>query len=51
MLTGRGANLFAESVGVATIPADTLATEYERKEWQKHKSYVRGVREDFNSQW
>lgn len=51
MLTSRGANLFAESIGMVTVPTDTLVTEYERKEWEKHKSYATGVREHFNSQW
>lgn len=51
MLTGRGANQFAEMVGVASVPADALVTEYERKEWHKHKTYVNGVKEDFNSRW
>uniref|UniRef100_A0A3B4ZVU6 Isoaspartyl peptidase/L-asparaginase n=1 Tax=Stegastes partitus TaxID=144197 RepID=A0A3B4ZVU6_9TELE len=50
MLTGRGANLFAESIGITTVPTDTLVTEYERKEWEKQKTYVTGVMEDFNSQ-
>lgn len=51
MLTSTGANQFAESVGMVTVPTDTLVTEYERKEWEKHKNYVTGVMEDFNSQW
>lgn len=51
MLTDRGANLFAESIGMDTVPAHSLVTEYERKEWEKHKNYVTGVMEDFNSQW
>lgn len=51
MLTGRGANQFAESVGVAAVPTEALVTEYEREEWQKHKTYVTGVKEDFSSRW
>lgn len=51
MLTGRGANQFAESVGVAAVPPEALVSEYERKEWQKHKTYVTGVKEDFSSRW
>ncbi|XP_036978524.1 isoaspartyl peptidase/L-asparaginase isoform X1 [Acanthopagrus latus] len=51
MLTSRGANLFAESIGVVAVPPDALLTEYERKEWEKHKTYVTGVDEDFNTQW
>ncbi|XP_028279085.1 isoaspartyl peptidase/L-asparaginase [Parambassis ranga] len=51
MLMGRGANLFAESIGVATVPTDSMVTEYERKEWEKQKNYITGVMEDFNSQW
>ncbi|XP_020488453.2 isoaspartyl peptidase/L-asparaginase isoform X1 [Labrus bergylta] len=51
MLTSRGANQFAESIGMATVPTETMVTEYERKEWEKHKNYVTGVMEDFNAQW
>lgn len=51
LLTSRGANLFAESIGMATVPTDTLVTANEREEWEKHRSYVTGVREDFNSKW
>ncbi|XP_060942966.1 isoaspartyl peptidase/L-asparaginase [Limanda limanda] len=51
MLTGRGANMFAESIGVATVPPETLVTENERREWEKQKNYSTGVMEEFNSQW
>ncbi|XP_049927195.1 isoaspartyl peptidase/L-asparaginase [Epinephelus moara] len=51
ILTSRGANLFAESIGMATVPTDTLVSVYERKEWERRKAYVTGVMEDFNSQW
>ncbi|XP_042358763.1 isoaspartyl peptidase/L-asparaginase [Plectropomus leopardus] len=51
MLTSTGANLFAESIGMATVPTDTLVTDYERREWEKRKNYVTGVTEDFNAQW
>ncbi|KAL7878063.1 hypothetical protein SRHO_G00047060 [Serrasalmus rhombeus] len=52
MLTGRGANLFAESIGVPTLPTDALVTEEERKEWEhRYKRYIVGVKELFNSQW
>lgn len=51
MLTGRGANLFAESIGVPSVPAQALVTEQERKEWQHYKKYTIGVKELFNSQW
>ncbi|KAM6997400.1 isoaspartyl peptidase/L-asparaginase [Tautogolabrus adspersus] len=51
MLTSRGANQFAESIGMVTVPTETMVTEYERNEWEKHKNYVTGVMEDFNAQW
>lgn len=51
MLTGGGANVFAKSIGVPTVPALTLVTEQERKEWQHYKKYTVGVTELFNSQW
>ncbi|XP_074502466.1 isoaspartyl peptidase/L-asparaginase [Sebastes fasciatus] len=50
MLTSSGANQFAESIGMATVPTDTLVTEYERREWTKSKTYVTGVMEDLNFQ-
>ncbi|KAJ0066771.1 hypothetical protein NL108_002374, partial [Boleophthalmus pectinirostris] len=51
MLTSRGANLFAESIGMATVCPEELVSEFERKEWEKHKNYVTGVKEDFNAMW
>ncbi|KAF7710228.1 hypothetical protein HF521_009100 [Silurus meridionalis] len=51
MLTGRGSNLFVESISIPTVPAQALVTEDERKEWQHNKKYTVGVRELFNSQW
>lgn len=51
MLSGEGADLFAESIGMSTVPTDSMVTEYERREWEKHKTYVTGVMEDFNVQW
>ncbi|KAM4591793.1 isoaspartyl peptidase/L-asparaginase [Odontesthes bonariensis] len=51
MLTGRGANLFAESIGVSTVSADSLITKYERKEWELRKKYMTGVMEEFNLEW
>ncbi|XP_056148226.1 isoaspartyl peptidase/L-asparaginase [Lampris incognitus] len=51
MLTGRGANLFAESIGMGTVPTDSLVTGYEKNEWEKHKKYITGIKELFNSQW
>ena len=51
MLTSRGANLFAERIGFKTVPADTLVTDYEKREWEKPKEYVVGVKELFRSQW
>ncbi|XP_041645927.1 isoaspartyl peptidase/L-asparaginase isoform X2 [Cheilinus undulatus] len=51
MLTSQGANQFAETIGMVTVPTETMVTEYERKEWEKHKNYITGVMEDFNTQW
>lgn len=51
MLTGRGANLFAESISVPTVPPQALVTEQERKKWQHYKTYSVGVKELFNSKW
>ncbi|XP_056291998.1 isoaspartyl peptidase/L-asparaginase isoform X2 [Pseudoliparis swirei] len=51
LLTSKGANLFAESIGMATVPSDTLVSENEWKAWRKNKTYATGVTEDFNCQW
>ncbi|XP_034041413.1 isoaspartyl peptidase/L-asparaginase [Thalassophryne amazonica] len=51
ILTGKGANLFAESIGVATEPTDKLVSELQMKQWKKHKNYAAGVVENFNSKW
>ncbi|XP_062852396.1 isoaspartyl peptidase/L-asparaginase [Trichomycterus rosablanca] len=51
MLTGRGANLFAESIGTPTVPAEALVLEQEIQEWRRYKKYAVGVRELFNSHW
>ncbi|XP_077469305.1 isoaspartyl peptidase/L-asparaginase [Stigmatopora argus] len=51
MLTDSGANQFAQTIGVVAVPTDKLVTSYEMKEWEKHKNYVTGVMEDFNTLW
>ncbi|CAL9687995.1 unnamed protein product [Knipowitschia caucasica] len=51
LLTSRGANIFAESIGVAKVSTEELVSEFERKEWEKHKNYITGVKEDFNAKW
>uniref|UniRef100_A0A3B4GWT7 Isoaspartyl peptidase/L-asparaginase n=1 Tax=Pundamilia nyererei TaxID=303518 RepID=A0A3B4GWT7_9CICH len=43
MLTSQGANLFAESIGISTVPTETLVTEYERREWEKAHDTVGAV--------
>lgn len=49
LLTDRGANLFAESIGMATVPPESLVTDDEREEWLKHKAYATVVKEDVNA--
>ncbi|KAJ8248175.1 hypothetical protein GJAV_G00239160 [Gymnothorax javanicus] len=51
MLTDRGANLFAESVGIPSVPSDALVTKKEREAWQHNQKYAVGVKNHFNSQW
>ncbi|KAL2083226.1 hypothetical protein ACEWY4_020999 [Coilia grayii] len=51
MLTDRGANLFAEKMGLPTVTTEDLVTETERREWERQKSYAVGVKELFNKQW
>uniref|UniRef100_A0A3B3X3U4 Isoaspartyl peptidase/L-asparaginase n=1 Tax=Poecilia mexicana TaxID=48701 RepID=A0A3B3X3U4_9TELE len=46
MLTGKGANQFAESIGINAIPTDKLVTEYEKKEWEKAHDTVGAVAVD-----
>ncbi|TNN67224.1 Isoaspartyl peptidase/L-asparaginase [Liparis tanakae] len=36
-----------KSIGMATVPSDTLVSEKERKAWRKNKTYTTGVTEDF----
>uniref|UniRef100_A0A1A8HRU4 Isoaspartyl peptidase/L-asparaginase n=1 Tax=Nothobranchius kuhntae TaxID=321403 RepID=A0A1A8HRU4_NOTKU len=51
MLTGRGGNLFAESIGVGSVPSDSLVSDHERTEWSKMNNYDTEVLKDFNSKW
>uniref|UniRef100_A0A8K9UE11 Si:dkey-103j14.5 n=2 Tax=Oncorhynchus mykiss TaxID=8022 RepID=A0A8K9UE11_ONCMY len=51
MLTDRGANMFAESVGIPAVPTNALVTECERTEREKAKYYAVEVKDLFNSQW
>ncbi|MBN3308882.1 isoaspartyl peptidase/L-asparaginase isoform X2 [Amia ocellicauda] len=51
MLTDRGANLFADGLGIPKLATETLVTENERKEWEHYQKYAQGVKELFNAQW
>ncbi|XP_076830447.1 isoaspartyl peptidase/L-asparaginase isoform X2 [Brachyhypopomus gauderio] len=51
MLTGRGANLFAESIGVPTLPTQALVSEQERNQWEHYKHYDVAIKEYFNARW
>ncbi|XP_063049402.1 isoaspartyl peptidase/L-asparaginase-like [Engraulis encrasicolus] len=51
ILTDRGASLFAEKLGIPTVPTEALVTEMERKEWERQKCYSNQVKEEFNTQW
>ncbi|XP_036403392.1 isoaspartyl peptidase/L-asparaginase [Megalops cyprinoides] len=51
MLTDRGANHFADSIGIPKVHTDALVTDDERKEWHRYKMYSLGVKDLFNSQW
>ncbi|KAM6916080.1 isoaspartyl peptidase/L-asparaginase [Xenentodon cancila] len=50
ILTDTGANLFAENIGIRTVPTDELVSEFEKKEWEMNKNYATGVMEDFSFQ-
>ncbi|XP_039594072.1 isoaspartyl peptidase/L-asparaginase isoform X2 [Polypterus senegalus] len=51
MLTGTGANQFADRQGFPRVDTNELISEKERHNWEHRKRYSEGVQEQFNSQW
>ncbi|XP_075454225.1 isoaspartyl peptidase/L-asparaginase-like [Ascaphus truei] len=50
MLTGEGANRFAEKLGIARIPTKELVTEHAIQEWEKYHKYKQSVTNLFNTE-
>ncbi|XP_015218628.2 isoaspartyl peptidase/L-asparaginase isoform X2 [Lepisosteus oculatus] len=51
MLTDRGADRFANSLGMPRVSTEALVTEDERRKWEHYQKYAKGVKDLFNSQW
>uniref|UniRef100_A0A8C4T9J3 Isoaspartyl peptidase/L-asparaginase n=1 Tax=Erpetoichthys calabaricus TaxID=27687 RepID=A0A8C4T9J3_ERPCA len=51
MLTGTGADQFADCQGFPRVDTNELISEKERRNWEHRKRYGEGVQEQFNSQW
>uniref|UniRef100_A0A8C5W9Z0 Isoaspartyl peptidase/L-asparaginase n=1 Tax=Leptobrachium leishanense TaxID=445787 RepID=A0A8C5W9Z0_9ANUR len=50
MLTGDGANAFAEEMGIPNVPTDELVTEHAIKEWEQYQKYRQSVTSLFNTE-
>ncbi|XP_063775727.1 isoaspartyl peptidase/L-asparaginase-like [Pseudophryne corroboree] len=50
MLTGAGANKFAERMKIEQIPTDELVTENATKEWEQYQRYTQSVTSLFNTE-
>ncbi|KAG8444870.1 hypothetical protein GDO86_009865 [Hymenochirus boettgeri] len=50
MLTGKGANSFAEKMNIATVPRDELVTENAIHEWEQYQKYKQTVTHLFNTE-
>ncbi|XP_075058672.1 isoaspartyl peptidase/L-asparaginase-like [Mixophyes fleayi] len=50
MLTGAGANTFAERMNIDKVPTDELVTENATKEWEKYQLYKQSVTSLFNTE-
>ncbi|KAJ1150552.1 hypothetical protein NDU88_003343, partial [Pleurodeles waltl] len=43
MLTGGGANLYADKLGFSQVPTDELVTDNARREWKQYQRYKQAV--------
>ncbi|KAM9315933.1 isoaspartyl peptidase/L-asparaginase-like [Gastrophryne carolinensis] len=50
MLTGIGANKYAETMNIARVPKEELVTELARKEWELYQKYKQSVACLFNTE-
>uniref|UniRef100_K7GCX9 Asparaginase and isoaspartyl peptidase 1 n=1 Tax=Pelodiscus sinensis TaxID=13735 RepID=K7GCX9_PELSI len=50
MLTGRGANQFAEKLGIPKVPVEDLVTEHAKAEWEQYRKYKQTVKSLFNTE-
>ncbi|XP_053315648.1 isoaspartyl peptidase/L-asparaginase-like [Spea bombifrons] len=50
MLTGEGANAFAEKMSIPTVPTKELVTEHAIKEWEQYQKYNQSVTTLFNTE-
>ncbi|XP_040205830.1 isoaspartyl peptidase/L-asparaginase-like isoform X1 [Rana temporaria] len=50
MLTGAGANKFAETMNIKLVPKEELVTELAIKEWEQYQKYKQSVTCLFNSE-
>ena len=39
MLVGKGANRFAEEMGIESVPTDELVTDEARREWEQYVKF------------
>uniref|UniRef100_A0A8C8VJH5 Isoaspartyl peptidase/L-asparaginase n=1 Tax=Pelusios castaneus TaxID=367368 RepID=A0A8C8VJH5_9SAUR len=50
MLTGTGANQFAEKLGIPQVPVEELVTEHAKAEWEQYRKYKHTVKSLFNTE-
>ncbi|XP_053565047.1 isoaspartyl peptidase/L-asparaginase [Bombina bombina] len=50
MLTGAGANAFAEKLGINRVPTNELVTEHALREWEQYQKYKQSVTCLFNTE-
>ena len=48
-MVGKGANQFAEQMGVPVVAMETLVTETARKEWQHYMQYRQTIQDLFSN--
>lgn len=49
LIVSKGANKFAEEMGVPTVPMETLVTETARNEWRRYMQYNETIEDLFSS--
>ncbi|XP_044866034.1 isoaspartyl peptidase/L-asparaginase-like isoform X4 [Mauremys mutica] len=50
MLTGTGANQFAEKLGIPQVPVEELVTDHAKAEWEQYRKYKQTVKSLFNTE-